>query len=783
MKKLLLLFTLCLTVVGPNMVGQSACTPHNHPSNAIRSKAFMDAGGQIVANDFLISANTLNFAMDRLEANLWTQDDEIASLDLVFYQNSSENHPGTMVGETISNIIPTSQLVIDNEDGFQIRKVIIDLSTPFDLEGTGTAPVKYWVQIIAHPTTPGKRVGWEINGIDVDGQGVNYSNPSINFWYVNENWDGVFSLSGECTVATGCLIPEALSATNIGNNEATINWIGFPEAESYILVYGESGFDLNGGEGQTITIPGGQTSITLEGLELISEYDVYIKTICQEGESIFTVPFSFTTTDLYCDIDVIEEIDPISYVEFAGIANRTDATLDESPGHEFFLDIEGEVIPGQTYTFTSEGNTGGNYANGVTVFIDWNQDGVFDNVTERYDIGVINNSTGEDGQQISADILVPTTVVAGNTRMRVLKEFYPGVYVPDACAWLSYGQVEDYTISISLEECQGTPNAGSATVNPVMGNVNNNYVVSATDYSVNNGITYQWQSNTDGAGWIDEGEGQDFYAPYNATAPSEGGIEVAWRLKVTCTASQETSYSEIAIFTTYTQLTYCEPLLSCEDNDVITKVSFQEIDNITTCSPNGFGDYTTLSATVSAGQGYPISVTVGDGWNVESVSVWVDFNNDGVFEINEFFYLGTGSGETITGEIVIPYSLEDGEYRMRVRVAAVDFDGATWDMSCNSAQTYGETEDYTIKVQTLSINDFEKTSVSLFPNPTSDILNLNAKNSISQLVIYDMLGQKVMERTIGATKATLDVSQLSPGIYLAEIRDAKGSNTLKFIKN
>lgn len=783
MKKLLFLIPTCLVLFGLSTYSQSSCTPHDHPSSTVRSKGFTDVSGQTVANDFLISANTLAFDAEQMELNLWTMDDTVGSVDLVFFNNDGI-HPGTVVGDTIQNIVPTSQeiLDIDDEEGFQIRKVVLDFPNPIALQGTGTEPVKYWVEVIAHPTTPGNRIGWELNGEDVFGEGVNFTNPTIDYFMVNENWDGVFKLSGQCTVAEGCLIPETVTATNIGNHEATINWVGFPEAESYTLVYGESGFDLDSGEGETISIPGGQTSVTLEDLELISEYDVYIKTICTDGESLFTVPFRFTTTDIYCDMDVLEEIEPITYVEFAGIANRTDAALNESPGHELFLDIEGEVVPGQTYTFTMEGNTGGDYENGISVFIDWNQDGVFDNTTERYDIGVLYSSTGEDGKQITAEIEVPTTVAPGKTRMRVLKEFYANTYVPDGCAWLSYGQAEDYTIAIDLEDCAGTPNAGSAMVDPEMGNVNNNYVVSANGYSVNNGISYQWQSNTDEQGWIDEGESHTVYTSYTATAPSEGGIQVEWRLKVTCTASQEVTYSGIAIYTTYTELTYCEPVLSCSDDDVITNVNFREIDNTTTCSPNGFGDYTHLTATVAAGEAYPIEVTVGAGWNVESVSVWIDYDNDGVFDENEFYYLGAGSGETLTRDITIPSYLEDGEYRMRVRVAAVDYDTATWDKSCDETQTYGETEDYTVVVNTLSVNNPEAQNVRLYPNPTSDVLNLSANQAISHVVVYNLLGQKVLEKSLNDTEVQLDVSTLKSGVYTIQTSSDHSKENLRFIK-
>jgi hypothetical protein len=144
--------------------------------------------------------------------------------------------------------------------------------------------------------------------------------------------------------------------------------------------------------------------------------------------------------------------------------------------------------------------------------------------------------------------------------------------------------------------------------------------------------------------------------------------------------------------------TYCEPELDCTDDDLITNVTFQEIDNDSECGENGYANYTSMVANVEAGGTYPINVTVGAGWAYESVSVWIDYNNNYIFEENEFTYIGTGTAETLTGDIVIPADLAEGQYRMRVRVAAVGEATATWDMACNESQGYGETEDYTINV-------------------------------------------------------------------------------------
>src|SRR5690606_37901609 len=143
---------------------------------------------------------------------------------------------------------------------------------------------------------------------------------------------------------------------------------------------------------------------------------------------------------------------------------------------------------------------------------------------------------------------------------------------------------------------------------------------------------------------------------------------------------------------------YCEPVLDCTDGDLITNVTFSGIDNTTDCSSNGYGDYTDQVAEVEIGNTYPISVTVGGGWPFESVSVWIDYDNSGTFDENEFTYVGTGTAGSVTGEISIPDDAVAGLYRMRVRVAAVGEASATWDMACDEDQGFGETEDYTVNI-------------------------------------------------------------------------------------
>ncbi|MCX6148072.1 MAG: T9SS type A sorting domain-containing protein [Candidatus Kapabacteria bacterium] len=64
----------------------------------------------------------------------------------------------------------------------------------------------------------------------------------------------------------------------------------------------------------------------------------------------------------------------------------------------------------------------------------------------------------------------------------------------------------------------------------------------------------------------------------------------------------------------------------------------------------------------------------------------------------------------------------------------------------------------------------------LFPNPTSDILNIHLQNDFiySQKVqIFDLLGQKLLEKDIpiGSENIEINISNFLSGIYLLKIGD------------
>lgn len=82
----------------------------------------------------------------------------------------------------------------------------------------------------------------------------------------------------------------------------------------------------------------------------------------------------------------------------------------------------------------------------------------------------------------------------------------------------------------------------------------------------------------------------------------------------------------------------------------------------------------------------------------------------------------------------------------------------------------------------MGLEDKTKSLVSLYPNPVSNILNVDAGNSavIERISVYNLLGQMV-KNSIGDNK-TLDMSGLGSGTYLVKVFTDKGVTDKKIFK-
>ena len=90
-------------------------------------------------------------------------------------------------------------------------------------------------------------------------------------------------------------------------------------------------------------------------------------------------------------------------------------------------------------------------------------------------------------------------------------------------------------------------------------------------------------------------------------------------------------------------------------------------------------------------------------------------------------------------------------------------------------------DDITIQ-DVLKTGDFNASDFKFYPNPVKDVLNLSYTENISDVVVFNLLGQKVIENTINATSTQLDMSGLASGSYLVKVMANNQTKTIKVIK-
>ena len=89
---------------------------------------------------------------------------------------------------------------------------------------------------------------------------------------------------------------------------------------------------------------------------------------------------------------------------------------------------------------------------------------------------------------------------------------------------------------------------------------------------------------------------------------------------------------------------------------------------------------------------------------------------------------------------------------------------------------------YLHKNTVLSSDSFAISKVKLYPNPTSNVLNIESVGTIQNIAIFNVLGQEVINKTANESLLSLDVSGLNAGVYVIKtVIDGTVSST-KFIK-
>ena len=163
----------------------------------------------------------------------------------------------------------------------------------------------------------------------------------------------------------------------------------------------------------------------------------------------------------------------------------------------------------------------------------------------------------------------------------------------------------------------------------------------------------------------------------------------------------------------------CAPSMDCSFADGFQLFQFGDINNESGCE--GYGDFTDQSTDVELGETYDVTMTTGYG--NQFVRIWIDYNDDFNFTLDELILDNyeiadgaAGGSYTETTQVTIPADATLGQHLMR---AKTNWQAGVPDNACELT-TYGETEDYMINILPAAAYDIGVTNIT---NPVTGTLS------------------------------------------------------------
>lgn len=558
--------------------------------------------------------------------------------------------------------------------------------------------------------------------------------------------------------------PTSLAASGTTATSTNLSWTA---SSDNVAV---TGYNVYNGTTLVTTVTG--TSYSVTGLTASTAYTFSVKAKDAAGNlsasSNVVAVTTLAATASYCASaggSVADEL--IGRVQIGTINNASTG----GTGYTDFTSIATNLTKGAAVTITVTPTwTGSSYPEGHAVWIDYNNDKDFADAGE-----LVWSNAASTTTPVSGTFTVPTTSITGATRMRVSMK-YNGI--PTSCEAFQYGQVEDYTVNLV-----------TGTVDTTAPTAPTSLAASGTTQTSTN---LSWTAATDNVGvtGYDVYQGTTLKATVTTTSYSVSGLTAAtaytFSVKAKDAAGNVSASSNVVNVTTLSSsITYCTSQGNSTADERIGKVVFGTINN-TSSGTTGYENFTTQST--NAGRGATYTITITPTWTStaysEGYAVWIDYNQNGVFsDAGELVWSKTASTTTpVSGAITIPTTATLGATRMRV---SMKYNGVP--TSCE-AFSYGQVEDYTVNITSTAIAALTAVSnqgnmeLILYPNPTDSYLNMattDARPVSYRIVNY--LGQEVRKGNFAAQES-INVSDLTGGIYIFEINDGQKIISKRFVK-
>jgi hypothetical protein len=327
--------------------------------------------------------------------------------------------------------------------GFVYTGGSLEILTDFFRQGTASGANNFFFT-----PTPGKAIGWANNLVGSSATPLattSYGNnrPNIRITFTPPPTCTGIPDGGISTSAISSICPSidfVAQLTNASQGDGiTYQWQASSDGISYAA------------------IPGA-TNPSLTANQISDTYYQCVVTCGPSGQSGTSTPLQITTTpfaDCYCSSSATTTFnEEILNVSIGSLNNTSTCSSTGGAGSvqsqysNYTTSISAPSLAATaTYNLSvSVGTCGTNNNNMMKVFIDYNQNGLFTDAGET----VYATATPSVGANVqNASIVIPSTALPGQTRMRVVTVQTTSANNVTPCGTYSWGETEDYTVTIA----------------------------------------------------------------------------------------------------------------------------------------------------------------------------------------------------------------------------------------------------------------------------------------------------------------------------------------------
>ncbi|WP_338811956.1 GEVED domain-containing protein [Bernardetia sp. Wsw4-3y2] len=233
-----------------------------------------------------------------------------------------------------------------------------------------------------------------------------------------------------------CGLPTGLATSAVTSSSFTASWSAVSGAASYDV-------RVRTGGGSWSSFNSTSTSLNVTGAAASTAYEIQVRANCSAVSSEYSSSVFVTTSAPpalnYCVSKGNSVSDEwIQRVRLGSIDNNSGA----NGGYADFTNLSTTLAKGSSYTITiNPAWASRTYSEAYDVWVDYNQDGDFDDAGEA--VYTLSRTTST---QVSGSFTVPSSALGGATRMRVSMKYNAN---STPCETFSYGEVEDYTVVIN----------------------------------------------------------------------------------------------------------------------------------------------------------------------------------------------------------------------------------------------------------------------------------------------------------------------------------------------